>query len=319
KLNYRHYRGSEKGRRVIAIGGLTLSRGLTLEGLCVSYFYRNSKAYDTLLQMGRWFGYRPGYHDLFRVWMAPDAQDWFGHIAEVVNELRGDIRHMHVNRLPPSRFGIRVKSHPDLLLVTAQNKMQHSDEVEVEASFARRGIETASLPKDPDANERNVDITADFLRSLGRSSLLGSRYIWRKVPASQVAGYLNELEIHPVNQAFMPDARTREHPLLTFIAETDVPQLREWDICVAQGKGEAAAGVTVSGPNGEELAVAKRQRQFEKSLSRDVHYLKVNKQRVGDIRDVMVDLTKDDIRVAEDNWHSSDPKTRAEKRVPGEA
>lgn len=319
KLNYRHYRGTEKGRRVIAIGGLTLSRGLTLEGLCVSYFYRNSKAYDTLLQMGRWFGYRPGYEDLFRIWMAPDAQDWFAHIAEVVIELRADIRHMHVNRLPPSRFGIRVKSHPDLLLVTAQNKMQHSDEVEVEASFARRGIETASLPKDPDANERNVDITADFLRSLGRSSLLGSRYIWRKVPASQVAGYLNELEIHPVNQAFMPDARTREHPLLTFIAETDVPQLREWDICVAQGKGEAAAGITVSGPNGEELAVAKRQRQFEKSRSRDVPYLKVNKQRVGDISDEMVDLTKDDISVAEDNWRSSAPEERAEKRVPGEA
>lgn len=319
KLNYRHYRGSEKGRRVIAIGGLTLSRGLTLEGLCVSYFYRNSKAYDTLLQMGRWFGYRPGYDDLFRVWMAPDAQDWFGHIAEVVNELRGDIRHMHLNRLPPSRFGIRVKSHPNLLLVTAQNKMQHSDEVEVEASFARRGIETASLPKNPETNERNADVTAGFLRSLGRASLLGSKYFWRKIPASQVARYLRSLEIHPVNQAFMPDARTREQPLLTFITETDVPALREWDVCVAQGKGESAVGVTVFGPNGEELAVAKRQRQFEKSRSKDVPYLKVNKQRVGDISDEMVDLTEADVTVAEDNWRSFDPEKRAEKRVPGEA
>src|SRR5690606_18360907 len=128
----------------------------------------------------------------------------------------------------------------------------------------RRGIETASLPKDPDANERNVDVTAEFLRSLGRSSLLGSRYIWRKVPASQVAGYLNVLEIHPVNQAFMPDGKTKDQPLLTFISETEIPDLRQWDVCVAQGKGESAIGVTVVGPNGEELAVAKRQRQFEK-------------------------------------------------------
>lgn len=319
KLNYRHYRGTEKGRRVIAIGGLTLSRGLTLEGLCVSYFYRNSKAYDTLLQMGRWFGYRPDYEDLFRIWMAPDAQDWFAHIAEVVNELRADIRHMHINRLPPGRFGIRVKSHPDLLLVTAQNKMQHSDEVEVEASFARRGIETASLPKDPEANEGNVEATAEFLRSLGRSDLLGSRYIWRKVPASQVAGYLNALEIPPVNQAFMPDGKTKDRPLLTFIAETEIPNLREWDVCVAQGTGESAVGVSVLGPDGEELPVAKRQRQFEKSRSKDVPYLKINKQRVGDISDEMVDLARADIIRAEENWRSLDPVERAQKRVPGEA
>jgi hypothetical protein len=61
RLNYGVYKKSEKGRRVIAVGGLTLSRGLTLEGLCVSYFFRNSKAYDTLLQMGRWFGYRENF------------------------------------------------------------------------------------------------------------------------------------------------------------------------------------------------------------------------------------------------------------------
>lgn len=319
KLNYRHYRGTEKGRRVIAIGGLTLSRGLTLEGLCVSYFYRNSKAYDTLLQMGRWFGYRPGYDDLFRIWMEPDAQDWFAHIADVVNELRSDIRHMHLNRLPPSRFGIRVKSHPDLLLVTAQNKMQHSDEVEVEASFARRGIETAWLPKDPAVNEANVEVTAEFLRSLGPTDLVGSRFLWRQVPASQVAGYLTALQIPPVNQAFMPDGRTKEQPLPAFIMETEIPDLREWDVCVAQGSGTSAAGVSVIGPDGKELAVSKRQRQFERSRSKEVSYLKINKQRVGDISDEMVDLTKAEIAKAESDWRSEDPGERATKRVPGEA
>src|SRR3546814_21062378 len=107
--------------------------------------------------MGDWFGDRPGCGGVFRIWMAPDAQDGFAQIAEVVSELRSGSRHMHGNRLPPSRFGIRVKSHPDLLLVTAQNKMQHSDEVEIEASFARRGIETASLPKDPDRKSTRLN------------------------------------------------------------------------------------------------------------------------------------------------------------------
>src|SRR5262249_11164975 len=50
RLNFGAYKNTEKGRRIVAVGGLTLSRGLTLEGLCSSYFYRNSKAYDTLLQ-----------------------------------------------------------------------------------------------------------------------------------------------------------------------------------------------------------------------------------------------------------------------------
>lgn len=319
KLNYRRYRGTEKGRRVIAIGGLTLSRGLTLEGLCVSYFYRHSRAYDTLLQMGRWFGYRPGYEDLFRIWMTPEAQDWFAHIAEVVNELRADIRHMHLNRLPPSRFGIRVRSHPDLLLVTAQNKMRNSDEVEVEASFSLRGIETASLPRSPQTNAENVRVTGDFISSLGRADLAGTAYIWRNVSAHKVANYLGALEISPVNQAFMPDSRTKEQPLLSFISETDVAELREWDVCVAQGRGALADGISVLGPDGEEVGVAKRERQFERPRTNDAPYVKVNKQRVGDIGDEMVDLSQDVIRRVEEDWRSASPKERAKKRVPGEA
>lgn len=57
------------GLRAIVIGGFTLSRGLTLEGLIVSYFYRNSKMYDTLMQMGRWFGYRNNYEELCRIYI----------------------------------------------------------------------------------------------------------------------------------------------------------------------------------------------------------------------------------------------------------
>ena len=76
------------GRQVIAVGGFSLSRGLTLEGLTVSYFLRNSIMYDTLMQMGRWFGYRPEYEDLCRIWMTPDAAGWYEHIADSIEELR---------------------------------------------------------------------------------------------------------------------------------------------------------------------------------------------------------------------------------------
>ncbi|MBK8025135.1 MAG: Z1 domain-containing protein [Chloroflexi bacterium] len=61
KLLFSEYNRDQKPLTLIAIGGLSLSRGLMLYGLTVSYIHRSTKMYDTLLQMGRWFGYRPGY------------------------------------------------------------------------------------------------------------------------------------------------------------------------------------------------------------------------------------------------------------------
>ncbi|MFC3550094.1 Z1 domain-containing protein [Lysobacter cavernae] len=317
KLNYRQYRNTEKGRRVIAIGGLTLSRGLTLEGLCVSYFYRNSKAYDTLLQMGRWFGYRPGYEDLCRIWMTEEAQEWFGHISEVVSELRADIRYMHVNRLPPSRFGIRVRSHPDTLLVTAQNKMRNSDEVEVEASFSGRGIETPVLPRSGAMNAENTRVTTRFLQNLGRSELSGSRHVWRNVPSKDVGAYLQTLSISPHNQAFIADARTGESPLISFVMDNDVESLQTWDICVAQGDGDLADELQFIGPDGTSTSIKKRERQFERPRPSDSIYVKVNKQRVGEIADEKVDLPKESIKKVEDAWR--DDSKNEGKRVSGRA
>ena len=95
------------GLNVIAVGGLSLSRGLTLEGLIVSYFLRNSMMYDTLLQMGRWFGYRQGYEDLCRVWMPEEAQGWYTHITESIDELRDELARMQSVNATPREFGLR--------------------------------------------------------------------------------------------------------------------------------------------------------------------------------------------------------------------
>lgn len=53
----------------VILGGNKLSRGYTIEGLTVSYYRRVAGAADTLMQMGRWFGFRPGYRDLVRVFL----------------------------------------------------------------------------------------------------------------------------------------------------------------------------------------------------------------------------------------------------------
>ena len=324
RLNYRAYKGSEKGRRVIAIGGQTLSRGLTLEGLCVSYFYRNSKAYDTLLQMGRWFGYRPRYADLCRIWMTVEAQDWFAHIAEVVRELRDDVKRMHVNRWKPSQFGIRVKSHPGALLVTAANKMRNSSEVEIDLSFSLRYTETAILPKEAEVNDENVTAVSAVLGVLGRPERFGGndseggRYLWKGVPASRVADLLDAMDIPPLNSTFLADQRTGEKPLVSFVRSNTVSALNEWDVCVPQGKGAEAEGLHFDGPDGRPARVKKRHRRFERPSVASAPYLKVNKQRVGEIADEKAGLTKDEIERAERIW-LEDPENRQGKRVPGDA
>ena len=96
--------------KVIAVGGDKLARGLTLEGLCGSYFVRTTKMYDTLMQMGRWFGYRPGYLDLCRLYTSPDLINWFEHIADASEELREEFDFMAQTGLTPEQYGLRVGS-----------------------------------------------------------------------------------------------------------------------------------------------------------------------------------------------------------------
>lgn len=317
RLNYGVYKKSEKGRRVIAVGGLTLSRGLTLEGLCVSYFYRNSKAYDTLLQMGRWFGYRPGYEDICRIWMDPDVQEWFAHVANVVGELKLDIRRMHANRQPPSRFGMRVRSHPDALIVTALNKMRNAQEVEVDISYSECGVETPFLPKSIDANKKNLEAVSQFLSTLTPAEMIKNKCFWRNVPAAQIAGFLSSLDISSMNIPFMTDISGRDRPILSFIASNDVEKLAYWDICLPQGEGNQISDLTISSSDGERREIGPRKRQFEK-VPAGSDYLKLNKQRVGEIADETVDLSGPDIEEARLEWEEErkrDPEKG--KTVPG--
>ena len=157
------------GVRVIAVGGNSLSRGLTLEGLCVSYFLRNSRAYDTLLQMSRWFGYRDGYSDLCRIWLTAEAEGWYRHVTDATDELKRDFARMRRQRATPAEFGLRVRTHPDTLLITARNKMATGINVVGEVrdiSLAGRGIETARLYADHQRNEENFKIIDRFLSDL---------------------------------------------------------------------------------------------------------------------------------------------------------
>lgn len=128
RLEYR----DEEPQSVIVIGGGTLSRGLTLEGLFVSFFTRTSDTYDTLLQMGRWFGYRNGYEDLQRIWLSDGLEEDYRFLAQVEHDLREDIARLINSGQTPADIGVRVQQHPGRLQITNPNKMKHAAEVEVD-------------------------------------------------------------------------------------------------------------------------------------------------------------------------------------------
>lgn len=165
-LDYTTHEKEGNALTAIAIGGLSLSRGLTIEGLTVSYIYRNSKMYDTLMQMGRWFGYRDGYEDLCRVYMSDVSYGWYCHISEAADELRMQVKRMRRERKKPSDFGLYVRAHPDTLIVTAQNKMHYAANRAFRVSYDGKLIETHILPDSAEKNDNNRYLLKAFFDDL---------------------------------------------------------------------------------------------------------------------------------------------------------
>lgn len=233
----------DTGLRVIAVGGNSLSRGLTLEGLCVSYFHRNPQAYDTLLQMGRWFGYRKGYEDLCRLWITADAQQWYSHVASATEELRDEVRRMRRLDLTPKDFGLKVRSHPDTLIVTARNKMRKSQTVIKQISWSAEGAETTKLRAM--SNGANRRTTQAMIRSLEERKIPVEKSEWgnpiaRGVPKDVIARFIDSFEVHPHNfKLYVADDEKTDFGLGKFIAETDEASLQHWDVVFPQGELEA--------------------------------------------------------------------------------
>ncbi len=193
-LDYWEYKN---GLSVIAIGGDKLSRGLTLEGLSISYYLRASKMYDTLMQMGRWFGYRPGYLDLCRLYTTNDLVEWYEHITVASEELRQEFDYMADAGATPDEFGFKVRTHPQGLVITGANKMKTGTDMEL--SYAGSLSQTPIFYKDENINQKNFDVSDELLRRLGTYSEQDktSNYIWRYVTAEKITDFLTEYKSHP--------------------------------------------------------------------------------------------------------------------------
>lgn len=203
-LDYIEHRNT--GLKVIAIGGDKLARGLTLEGLCTSYFLRASKMYDTLMQMGRWFGYRPGYEDLCRLYTTDELVEWFGHITDAAEELREEFDLMVASGATPRDFGFRVQSHPTLM-VTSPLKMRTARDLQI--SFSGQLLETVALPRTGSDLTANLENTRRLLAGLGEPGERDPKRLrngatqewkaalWHGVPGNVVVDFLAAYRTHP--------------------------------------------------------------------------------------------------------------------------
>ena len=197
-----------EGLSAIAIGGDKLSRGLTLEGLSVSYYLRASRMYDTLLQMGRWFGYRPGYVDLCRLYTTDELREFYSHITMATDELRQEFDLMADRGMTPRDFGLRVRSHPAGLVITAANKMRNGTRMTV--SYSGDISETIAFERTSGVKMANLERFDRFIRALGspEPARAGNR-VWKHVSGERVADLLEEIVVHHASRKARGDYLSR--------------------------------------------------------------------------------------------------------------
>ncbi|WP_217637166.1 Z1 domain-containing protein [Geodermatophilus telluris] len=226
----------------IAIGGNTLSRGLTLEGLVSSLFVRAVSAYDTLLQMGRWFGYRDGYGDLPRIWMTEELAEWFSHLATVEADMRRDIdRYMHNPAETPMTFAVRIRSHPKMAIT---NKAKMKSAILSHAAYGGTLVESRFFDVTPEGKARLAENAAAARSLLHDARRHGVRAepprpetaLFTQVPHDDIAAFLRSYEF---NERSSDAHRGR---LLDYISRrARKGALKQWSVAVV---GNSLAGAT---------------------------------------------------------------------------
>jgi hypothetical protein len=185
----------EKGQVAIVIGGNTLSRGLTLEGLVVSFFVRSANAYDTILQMGRWFGYRPFYEDLPRIWMTNEMRGHFHDLATIEEEFLDQLEDYRAQGLSPMQAAMRIRRLPKIR-ITAANKMRFA----VTADIGFGGARPQTIHFNPSTSwlQHNLDAVKQLVVLLGEPDLASrGRHVWRNRPASAILAFIKDYQFHP--------------------------------------------------------------------------------------------------------------------------
>ena len=181
------------GLSVIAVGGNKLARGITLEGLSVSYYLRTTRMYDSLMQMGRWFGYRPGYADLCRLYTTSQLVNWYRHVTMATEEMRNDFDEMAANNKRPADYQLKVRTHPGMLMVTSLTKMREHEKIQV--GFSGKLIQTYAFKKNVlRANYTDfqylISRLTDPILSENKSKAVNA-LLWKDVDSSIITDFIS--------------------------------------------------------------------------------------------------------------------------------
>lgn len=215
-------------RTYIVVGGSILARGLTLEGLMVSYFLRTANQYDTLLQMGRWFGYRPGYEDLPRIWMPEELKLRFRNLAQVETEIRLDIERYRIQDLTPMDIAVRIRAIPGMA-ITGATKMRSARTCSI--SYWGTHKQTFRFEhRNEKLLEANWTAAADLVSAASKLGLRDDEWrgmLWREVPRELIVRFFERYAPHRAHADLDPGI------LLPFLQAGD-GRLDRWDVGVVE-------------------------------------------------------------------------------------
>jgi len=312
------YLRHDTGLNVIAVGGDKLSRGLTLEGLSVSYFLRASRMYDTLMQMGRWFGYRPRFLDLCRLYTTADMMDWFGHIAEASEELRGDFDRMAASGGTPRDFGHRVQSHP-LMMVTSAVKMRNGTSIDL--SFQGDISETVNFWRKEPQLSRNWNAAINLIAVAEANGAVATRgtstaksagsWVWQNVATTAILGFLSDYQEHEASK------KVKTKLLEDYVRmENAVGRLTEWTVFVASGASKVDRS-TLGGANFSLVGRAWHADETDKPALQKANHYRI--RRLISPADEAADLSKpqwdEALKLAIMEWDNNpDPEKKKGKR-----
>lgn len=280
-----NYFDHKEGLSVIAVGGDKLSRGLTLEGLSISYYLRASKMYDTLMQMGRWFGYRPGYVDLCRLFTSRELNEWFCHITLASEELRDEFEYMSkVAGSTPEQYALRVRTHPGVLQISASNKIRKA--VNIEVSWAGRLVESYQLQKAPTTIKSNLEVTKSLINSLSKTFISKSNhYLWKNISVELVKPFFQNFRVSENLKKVEPAK------LLNFIELSNKSgELTNWNI-VLRVKNDAEFNYDLNSTNGINGIGCIIRTDAEKN---DNYNLSIRKNHIISPKDEFLDLTEEE-------------------------
>jgi hypothetical protein len=234
EIDYSRY---EDGLSVIAVGGSRLARGITLEGLSTSYYLRTTKMYDSLMQMGRWFGYRPGYVDLCRLFTTETIYEWFNHITMATEEMRNDFDEMTTRNLKPKDFKLKVRNHHGLLVITSVSKLFWAQKITM--SFSGYNPQTYLLLKDQKSIQNNFNNLKILFEKLGfpkkeniKKLRNETKYLlYRNVQIDILTDFIENYKINipSINNQVISDYIKNQN---------ESKNIKEWNICIVSNTNE---------------------------------------------------------------------------------